>query len=113
MIRRPGLFAGIDILSQQVRFKALPISPADRIVPQLIDDENQLGLEECVYIFFQRIVHPDASSTVLHPTGAFQIGKVTGDRGLRHVQSVHEVTDTVFVTSLKENEQAESGFFGQ
>jgi hypothetical protein len=59
------LFAGIGVLGLQVRFKAPLISPVDRIVRQLIDEENQLGLEKGIHVFLQGIIHPYPTSPIL------------------------------------------------
>ena len=38
---------------------------------------------------------------------------MAGNRGLGHVEGLHQITDAVFVSPLQENEKAHSGFIGQ
>ncbi len=60
----------------------------------------------------QPVVGPDPAPFACHPAGILQIGQVTGDRGLGHVQARHQLADATF-TVQKHGDDPESHWFGK
>jgi hypothetical protein len=101
------------ILGFEIGGEPLLVCLADRGAGQGTDDQDKLSLEKRIKIPFQGIVHPHTTASIMQPPVFFQIGQVTGDRRLRHVEGVHKITDAEFNPSLQEQDQAKPGFVSQ